>query len=353
MATRQTALIPQAEIAGLWQPEHVYLNTASYGLPPRPAVEAVEAVIEEWRAGRTSWEEWTTAVPRARASFARLVGCSADEVATGATVSEFAGLVAASLPDGARVLVPEVEFTSNLFPWLAQSGRIEVETMPLAGLADAIDSRTSLVAVSAVQSSTGALADLAAISEACRSHDALLFVDATQAVGWLPLDAAEFDFLACHSYKWLLSPRGAAFFAVRSERLDDLLPLHASWWAGEDPYGAYYGPPLRLASSARRFDTSPAWFSWVGAVPALETLEGIGIERIHAHDVELANRFRDGLGLEPSDSAIVSVDLADGAASLERAGIRAATRAGGLRVSFHVYNTADDVDAALGALSSD
>ena len=58
------------------------------------------------------------------------------------------------------------------------------------------------------------------------------------------------------------------------------------------------------------------------------------------------------MGLEPSDSAIVSVDV-DGAErrKLERAGIRAAVRAGGLRVSFHLYNTPSDVDAALDALA--
>jgi selenocysteine lyase/cysteine desulfurase len=350
VAVGQTALIPQAEIEGLWEPAHVYLNTASYGLPPRPAVEAVQAVIEEWRRGQTSWEQWTRAVGPARETFARLVGCRPDEVATGATVSEFAGLVAASLPDGARVVVPEIEFASILFPWLAQPDRLDVVTVPLGGLAEAIDSRTTLVAVSTVQSSNGQVADVDAVAKACREHDALLFVDATQACGWLPLADHDYDFLVCHSYKWLLSPRGATFFVAREERLDDLLPLHASWWAGEEELGTYYGPPLRLSQTARRFDTSPAWFSWVGAAPALEVLERIGVERIHAHNVELANRFRAGMELEPADSAIVSVDVEDGVARLERAGIRAAARAGGLRVSFHLYNTPDDVEAALAAL---
>jgi selenocysteine lyase/cysteine desulfurase len=138
--------------------------------------------------------------------------------------------------------------------------------------------------------------------------------------------------------------------AVRRERLDALVPVHAGWWAAENPLGDYYGPPLRLAASARRLDSSPAWFSWVGAAPALEVVERMGVERIQEHDVGLANRFRAGMGLEPGDSAIVSVDVEDGAAKLERSGIRAAVRGGGLRVSFHLYNTPDDVDAAVAAL---
>ncbi len=344
-------MLPASELEGLWSPERPYLNTASYGLPPRPAFAALQRALEEWQGGRTSWEGWTASVARARASFARLVGCDADDVAAGATVSELVGLVAASLPVGAEVLVPEIEFTSNLFPWLAQEQRgVTVRTAPPERLADAVEPSTTLVAVSAVQSSNGQLADLAAVGEAARAHDALVLIDATQACGWLPLDASGGDFVVAHTYKWLMSPRGAALMAVRPGRLDALVPIHAGWWAAESPLGDYYGPPLRLATSARRLDSSPAWFSWVGTAPALELVERIGIERIHEHDVELANRFRAGMGLEPGDSAIVSVDVESGAGKLEQAGIRAAVRAGGLRVSFHLYNTPADVDAAIEAL---
>ena len=58
-----------------------------------------------------------------------------------------------------------------------------------------------------------------------------------------------------------------------------------------------YGGPLRLAGDARALDVSPAWLSWVGQAPALELLEAVGIEAVHAHDLALAARFRAGLGL--------------------------------------------------------
>jgi selenocysteine lyase/cysteine desulfurase len=345
-------LLREAELEGLWSLERPYLNTASYGLPPAPAFGALQHALSQWRRGRTSWEGWTESVARARASFARLLGARPQDVAAGATVSELVGLVAASLPDKAEVLVPEVEFTSNLFPWLAQEHRgVTVRTAPLPGLADAVEPSTTLVAVSAVQSSDGAVADLGAIGEAAAANDALVLVDATQACGWLPLRAEDADFVVAHTYKWLMSPRGAALMSVSPERLGDLVPVHAGWWAAENPLGDYYGPPLRLADSARRLDSSPAWFSWVGTAPTLELVERIGVDRIHAHDVELANRFRAGLGLAPGDSAIVSIDVEDGAAKLERAGIRAAVRAGGLRVSFHLYNTPEHVDEAVSALA--
>jgi selenocysteine lyase/cysteine desulfurase len=269
-------------------------------------------------------------------------------------VSPLVGLVAAALPGGARVVVPEVDFASLLFPFLVQADRgVDVTTVPLARLAEAVDSRTTAIAFSAVQSSTGELADLDAITTAARHHGALTIVDATQACGWLPLEGARFDAVACGAYKWLLSPRGTAFLALGEELLERVRPLAAGWWAGEDPHSSYYGPPLRLASTARRLDTSPAWFSWVGTAPALDVLEEIGVEEIHAHDVALANRFRAGLGLPAGDSAIVSVSVPGAAERLERAGVQAAVRASALRVSFHVYNTEADVDAALEALTAE
>jgi selenocysteine lyase/cysteine desulfurase len=138
---------------------------------------------------------------------------------------------------------------------------------------------------------------------------------------------------------------------VRPERLGAIVPHAAGWYAGEDPLATFFGPPLRLAESARRLDTSPAWFMWVATAPALEVIERIGVVAIHEHDLALANRFRAGLGLEPGDSAIVFCDVVGAAERLERAGIRAAVRGGRLRTSWHVYNTADDVDRALEALS--
>ncbi len=148
-----------------------------------------------------------------------------------------------------------------------------------------------------------------------------------------------------------MSPRGTAFMYVGEDRLDAIMPHTAGWYAGADVHSSYFGPPLRLAQDARRLDTSPAWFSWVGTAPALELVNRIGVGAVYDHDVALANRFRAGLGLPPSNSAIVSADVPGGTGLLERAGIVAALRGGRLRASWHVYNTEADVDRALDALA--
>lgn len=340
-----------AEAQALWSPAGTYLNTASYGLPPQPAWDALQAALEDWRGGRTSWEHWQGETDAARVKFAQLVGVAPEHVTVGANVSSLVGLVAASIPDGSRVLTPDIEFTSAFFPFLAQEQRgVSVRYAAAAELIDAIDAETDVVICSAVQMATGTVMDLGALATVAETHGALTVVDATQAVGWLPLDAGRFDAVVVAGYKWLLTLRGTAYMAVRPSLLARLTPISAGWYAGEVPFETYFGPPLRLASSARRLDTSPAWHAWIVGAQSLAVLERIGIDSIRAHDVGLANRFREGLGLEPSDSAIVCCDLEGAAEKLERAGIRAAVRGERLRTSWHIYNTDSDVERTLDVL---
>ena len=336
------------EARTLWSPAAPYLDTATYGLPPAPAWDALQQALGDWRGGRTSWEGWAGETHRARSLFGRLVGVPAERIAVGATVSELVGLIAASLGPS-RVVAAAGDFTSLLWPWVVQGG--ELVTVPLGELADAIDARTQVVAVSAVQSATGEIADLGAITTAAAAAGAFVVLDATQACGWLELDAIDVDAVACAGYKWLCTPRGTAYLALSERLLERIVPAHAGWFAGVDTFGPYYGAPLELAATARRLDTSPAWFSWVAAPPVLELLLDVGIAEIARHDVALANRFRAGLGLPPGNSAIVRVDVPDAAARLAGAGIAAATRAGSVRGSFHLYTTEADVDAALAALT--
>jgi selenocysteine lyase/cysteine desulfurase len=329
-----------------------FLDTASVGAPPRVTVEAIQQGLARWAAGRAQPQDYDAAVSASRASFARLVGVPPGEVCIGSQASALTGLIAASIPDGARVLAAEGEFTSLLFPFLAQEARgVEVRCVPLGRLAEEIDARTTLVAVSAVQSSSGALADLDEVADAAAAHGARTFVDATQAVGWLPLEARRFDYLTCAAYKWLLCPRGVAFMTIRPEHLEEVVPHAAGWYAAADIWSSIYGPPLRLATDARRLDVSPAWLAWLGAASSLAMLEEVGIAAIHAHDLALAGALRSGLGLPAGDSAIVRLEGEGVAERLQAADLRVSSRAGAARLSFHLHNTHADVDRALEALA--
>ncbi|TDO50581.1 selenocysteine lyase/cysteine desulfurase [Kribbella sp. VKM Ac-2527] len=342
-----------SDYAHLWEAQPGWLNTASYGLPPRPAWEALQAALADWHVGATSWEPWDESTTRARESFARLIGAPAADVFVGSTVAAGVAPIAAALPDGAKVLVDDVEFTSNVFPWQAHADRgVEVVSAPTAELIQAIRPGIDLVAVSAVQSATGDVLDLPAVVAASKEIGALLVLDASQAAGWLPLDVRGVDALIAHTYKWLMSPRGATLGYLSPELQERCRPIFANWYAGNDRHSSYYGTRMDLAPDARRFDQSPAWFSFVGAAPALELLEQIGIPAIHEHNLALANEFRAGLGLPPSNSAIVSTSFPGADEAFKAANIRAAVRNGNLRASFHVYSTSADVELALRALKN-
>jgi selenocysteine lyase/cysteine desulfurase len=337
--------------AAAWRRRPGYLDTATYGLPPNQTVEVSHRVIDEWHEGAVLWSSWNDATDAARLLFSSFVGVAADSVSVGPATVSFAGLIAASLSGSADVVMPEGDFTSLVFPFLTQTDRgVTVHEVPIEALADSVDGRTTVVAWSAVQSSDGRIADTAAVLEAAERVGALTVIDATQAAGWLPLPIERVDVTICSAYKWLCCPRGTAFMVTSPRVRAECRPNAASWFSSDDMYADFYGSPLRQAVTARRFDVSPAWFAWTGAVASLTALTEVGLEVIHEHDVRLADGLRAELGIGPTGSAIVSVGGGEVEHALAAHGIKAATRANGGRLSFHLYNDDEDVALAAAAL---
>jgi selenocysteine lyase/cysteine desulfurase len=326
-----------------------YLNTASIGIPSVATGDAVAGAIAGWRAGAGHAAEFDEPVARARAGFADLVGVGVDRVAIGPAVSALIGMIAAAVPDRTRVLVAGGEFTSVTWPFAAQADRgaavTEVDLADVGLRAGEFD----LVAVSTVQSADGRLVDLDAL-RAAQASGTRVVLDATQSLGWLDADLSWADAVVAAGYKWLLSPRGVAWMAIRPEL--PVTPSAAGWYASADRWSDVYGLPMRLAPDARGFDTSPAWYCHVGAAAALPWLAGLDRAAVHAHCVGLADSFRAGMGMEPAGSAIVSVRREGARERLAAAGVVSAARAGGARLAFHLYNTEADVARALDALTA-
>lgn len=335
----------------LWDLDTTWLNTAQVGVPPRPAHAALEAALRDWQRGSPDPAGWSAAAETARARFAELTGAEAADITQGASTAQLLGTVASSAPDGARILVPEGDYASTIFPWMAQAPRgLEVRSVPLGELAGAIDADTWLVVFSLVQSATGEVAPCGEILRQARRHGCLVAGDATQALGWLPVDATGYDALVCSSYKWLMAPRGLAY-GYFSPRIRPLLyPVNAGPSAAADPMASLYTTDMRLARDASRFDLSPNWFASVVAAESMRVLLEVGIDRVHAHDTAVANRFLEVLGLAPRDSAIVAVDVPGGARRLWEAGIPASERGGRTRLAFHLYSTTADAEQAAKAL---
>jgi selenocysteine lyase/cysteine desulfurase len=346
----------------------VWLNTPTVPPAAAPVLEALRRAEADWEAGDFSWQAWEAEGYATREQFGRLVGAPQGTIALTGSMAESAATVAASLPQG-RVVVGEREFRSNLAPWLALRRRgFDVTEVPAKdgvvyteSLADAVDGDTVLLAVSEVQSSNGFRVRLAELAERCREHGARLFVNATQSAGALCLNVEELgiDYLACHGYKWLLAPRGAAWLYVRRDRLDEVLPLAPNWHSVPDPYEDYYGE-APLARDAAKLDMSWAWFSFVGARAALDVHLELDRAAVEERCLTLAAAFREettrrGFDLVPEDapSQIVAARVPKPASVRERMKERrvlAAVRGGFLRLGFHAFNNEEDVESALETL---
>lgn len=337
-------------------PKQTYLNTSACALLPRRTIEAITLLAEETADGRPEGAGSFEIVAEARATYARLMSVHPDRVAVGSSVSVHVGMIAQSMPAGSEILFPEGDFSSVITPFTVR-GDLKTRFVPLERLAESIRPGTTLVAFSAVQSADGRTADFEAVRAAAAAHGARTLVDATQSAGWLPLRAGEWDYTVAGGYKFLLCPRGASFLTVTEEAQDSLVAIHAGWVTGEELWVNSYGPVRELARSARRFDEPPAFLSYHGAARSLALLEEVGIERIEAHNKALAARFRAGLvdlGHAPvrDVSGVVCVPgLGDRQSALREAGVVLSARAGNLRASFHLYNSAADVDRALEILA--
>ena len=138
-----------------------FLNSPTYGLPPRFMVEALQDCIARWQAGTMEVPLFDEDVRAGRAGYAALTGVPVDSVVMGGTVSAVLGLVAAAVPDGSRVATLAGEFTSTTFPFAAQAGRGVTITELAPGELVSAAADFDVVTASLVQSANGAVLDVA------------------------------------------------------------------------------------------------------------------------------------------------------------------------------------------------
>jgi selenocysteine lyase/cysteine desulfurase len=337
-----------------------YVDSASYGLPPRPTISALEKALNEWRTGSADWiADWDPAGEDCRVLLAELLSVPSDEIALLPAVSAGVAALASALRPGDEVVIPADEFNSLLLPFLVAERQlgVRVRRVPFERLADSVSETTTVVATSHVRSNGGAVQDLDAVTDAAKAKGALVVVDATHSAGILPLEIERrgLDVVYLAAYKHLLCPRGVAFMRVAPEHLHRLQPYAASWRSTASPYATYYGGELDdLASGAAQFDLSLAWHAWVGARESLRFLLSIPEAERRSWCVGLASRLAERLAVSPTGSSVLGVPVVgDGRevrAALKSAGVVASMPLGEVRVSFHVYNRTQDVERVAAVL---
>lgn len=353
----------------------IYFNHAAAGPISLKVKEAMAAVTEDQaRFGVIHHSDWVQRYGRVRGQLARLVGSAPEHISFSQNTSHGLSIAAngLSFASGDNVVVPAVEFPSNYYPWLnLEQHGVEMRRVPAplgyataSDIANLIDRRTRLVAVSFVQFSNGYRYDLAAISEICAKHNVLLVVDGTQGVGALVLDVDGIDVLAVSAHKWMLGPLGIGFVHFSDKAMEALHPATVGWLSVEKPFAFDY--EMKLSTDASRFEPGTENAAGLcGLGGTLDLMEELTPKWIESRVLSLTDYLCEGLarkGYEVTSarngrqrSGIIvfrspRYNPQDLLTRLTEAAVQCSARGGGIRFSPHYYNNEAEVDAALEVL---
>jgi len=363
--------------------QFVYLNAANVAL----MYSGAEQVIKEWVAdvaqnGSNNFDEDAedNVFKDLHRRTAHLINATADDIAAGSSATELLCSLAWAVSPGKdqNVVSTEIVFPSTVYPWhrVANSTGCEIRLakeknnfMHPDDIIDLIDQHTAVVCISHVEYGNGQTFDLQLLAEAAQEHDALLVVDATQSAGAIPIDvqACPVDALISGAYKWLCGPFGAAFMYVAPHLSEKLEPglvgfrSHKNMWDLD-------ASRIDYPQAAKKFEFSTMAFGCaIGLTRAIDFLNEVGVESIFQYNRQLADilitglRSRDAVITSPLDdedrSSIVTayfenIDSKEIIKGLKAAQVFVSSRAGAIRFSPHLYNTAEDMDSALAEIDN-
>ncbi len=363
--------------------QFVYLNAANVAL----MYSGAEQVIKEWVAdvaqnGSNNFDEDAeeNVFNDLHRAAAHLINATVDDIAAGSSATELLCSLAWAVSPGKdqNVVSTEIVFPSTVYPWhrVANSTGCEIRLakeknnfMHPDDIIDLIDQHTAVVCISHVEYGNGQTFDLQLLAEAAQEHDALLVVDATQSAGAIPIDvqACPVDALISGAYKWLCGPFGAAFMYVAPHLSEKLEPglvgfrSHKNMWDLD-------ASRIDYPQAAQKFESSTMAFGCaVGLTRSIDFLNRVGVENIFQYNRQLADilitglRSRDAVITSPLDdedrSSIVTayfenIDSKEIIKGLKAAQVFVSSRAGAIRFSPHLYNTAEDMDSALAEIDN-
>lgn len=322
------------------------------------------------------WDLWMEKVEQARSMFAAFIGASTNEIAIVPSASAGAYQVASTQDWGTRpgLVTCDLEFPSVAHVWLAQRGRgarlgYAREDDGRVGVEDfvaTIGDDTSLVSAPLVSYRNGFRFETADVIAEAHARGARVFVDAYQGLGVEPVSVDELgcDYLVCGALKYLLGIPGIAFLYVRGGLEDPVDPPATGWFGRRDPF-AFDPRTLDYPTDARRFESgTPSVASAYGAVAGLGLLAGLDMKAVRAHITDLTASLGEqllGSGevlASPSEDerrgpqvALRDSDPDALGAYLKSRRIVGSPRGDVLRLSFHYYNDATDVDAVVRAIA--
>ncbi len=355
----------------------VYTNSCSQGALSNDVRAAYQQYLTDWDDKGAPWELWVEQAEGARARFARLLNASPDEVAVTTSVSAGVSSLLSGLrhPEGRnKIVISDFEFPTIGQITHAQELRgskvdhvaaASDTTIPLERLAEAIDDETGLVAITLVSFRHGSKTDVKEVIRLAHEVGALVLVDSFQGVGAIPIDVRDLnaDFVTGGVLKYLLGSSGLAFLYCRADLLPQITPTVTGWFADEDIFkmDIYdYSP----SATARKFEsgTPPIPNIYAGNA-GMDLMHEIGIAATEQHVGRLTFQLVEGLDrigakmVTPRDPtkrgpmvAVATTDAQAMVAALKEDGILTSARDGNIRLSFHCYNSEEDIESVVAGL---
>ncbi len=352
----------------------IYLNHASLSPVPMPVIERANLFLK--RRSETHIDDMSQYISdseEAKQKLALLMNGDPDRFAFFDNTSTGLNILAQGLEwkPGDRVLLNDVEFPSNVYPFLNLKGLgVEIDfvhskkgAVNSDDILAAVRPETKLISISAVQFLSGYRANLKRIGEYCRENGIIFSVDAIQALGALPVDVKEckIDFLSSGTQKWLLGLMGLSFIYITEELQHEITPRFVGW-ASMDNQTSLLDYNFAFKKSADALQNGTINMIGVnGLIGAIDLIHAVGINRIESRIIEhtlYMNERLQEIGIKPLSAKYKTKNLS-GIVSfssprakmihqkLTEAKISSSLREGFVRLSHHFYNTTEELEAAV------
>ncbi|MFH0896461.1 MAG: cysteine desulfurase, partial [Candidatus Bathyarchaeota archaeon] len=375
-----------------------YLDSAASSLTPEPVLDKMSEFYHQYRANversvhqlsQRASEEYE----KARLKVSAFINSKSDrEVVMTKNTTEGINTVASGLKwqKGDNIVTTNIEHHSNFIVWLRAKDRYGIDVrivkpnkeglFELADFERTIDDRTKLVAVTHASNVLGVITPVNEITEIAHKSGACMLIDGAQSVPHMKVDVQKIgcDFLAFSGHK-MCGPTGIGILYIREDLLDEVEPLSIGGGTIEDVGFDYY----RLAKGPKRFEAgTPPIAEAIGLGAAIDYLRSIGMDNIREHDMKLIGKMHDEInkiskvtvygpepknkvgilsfnieGLSPHDVALA---LDATARIMVRSGAHCTLPlmkgvicqpAGTVRASTYLYNTSEEVDKLMEAIS--
>ncbi len=362
-----------------------YFNSAYFGPSPMSSKKLIEAAMEkELDPSFYEYNDWMGISERIRVKIAKLLNVDPMHITHSTSSSDVINIIANGFPfkKGDRVAAINKDYPSNILPWmLAEKNHgivfekidLEGELLPTASwLEKKLAPDTKIFNMSWVTFDTGKKMDLIAIGKMLKNRGIMFVVDATQALGGMPITSEELsyiDVLTCSSYKWMLGPYGHAFAYFSKDAFEKIHHNNGNWILSPNSKVVYnlLDYTIETLPGARKYDRGQASNFLISACleGALDFFDRVGLKNIEEHNIKVRNFFLDNFPknkfnlvtpMEHMGNIVCVRSKGEDSIQLERElkaqNVDVSVRQGNVRISFHVFNTISQTEKLIKALDS-